>query len=149
MGQVQHLDAIPVCAKDNRAEVGSEFGFRGGTERIERNDPFQRQRAPTCAGRYSQGGVALTAGVHAQSEPPTAVLAVDDRDDRIESMDGLAWKEWLRLRIGLGSATGIESPLSHCSLLHPLPASKFQMSLRCSLIGRHFSTTRSLIPNEN
>lgn len=31
-----------------------------------------------------------------------AVLAVDDRDDRLENLDGKAWKEWLRLSNWLG-----------------------------------------------
>jgi ATP-dependent helicase YprA (DUF1998 family) len=46
---------------------------------------------------YADGGLTITAGVHTTSDPPRAVLAVDDRDERLESLDGTAWKEWLRL----------------------------------------------------
>ena len=51
---------------------------------------------------FADGGVTVTAGVHTMSDPPRAVLAVDDRDDRIANLDGKAWKEWLRLSNWLG-----------------------------------------------
>ena len=51
---------------------------------------------------FADGGVTVAAGVHTMSDPPRAVLAVDDRDDRIANLDGKAWKEWLRLSNWLG-----------------------------------------------
>lgn len=36
------------------------------------------------------------------NDPPRAVVAVDDRDQQIGSLDGKAWKEWLRLSNWLG-----------------------------------------------
>ena len=50
---------------------------------------------------FSDGGVTLTAGAHTAADF-RAVLAVDDRNDRISNLDGKAWKEWLRLSNWLG-----------------------------------------------
>ncbi|MFV8301004.1 DEAD/DEAH box helicase [Mycolicibacterium fortuitum] len=63
--------------------------------------PFGTAGADMCWA-FADGGVAVTAGVHTSSEPPRAVLAVDDRDECVESLDGKAWKEWLRLSNWLG-----------------------------------------------
>jgi hypothetical protein len=57
---------------------------------------------PDVCWSFTDGGVAVTAGVRSTTEPPRAVLAVDDRDDRLENLDGKAWKEWLRLSNWLG-----------------------------------------------
>lgn len=50
---------------------------------------------------FTDGGVTLTASA-VESAGPRAVLAVDDRDDRISNLEGKAWKEWLRLSNWLG-----------------------------------------------
>lgn len=68
---------------------------------LEGATPFGTAGADMCWA-FADGGVAVTAGVHTSSEPPRAVLAVDDRDEHLESLDGKAWKEWLRLSNWLG-----------------------------------------------
>ena len=50
---------------------------------------------------FTDGGVTLTASA-VESAGPRAVLAVDDRGDRISNLEGKAWKEWLRLSNWLG-----------------------------------------------
>ena len=63
--------------------------------------PFTESGTDTCW-TYAPAGLTVTAGVHSTTEPPRAILAVDDRNDHLESHDGKAWKEWLRLSNWLG-----------------------------------------------
>jgi hypothetical protein len=63
--------------------------------------PFADPGSDMCW-TYIAGGVTITAGVRTTSDPPRAVLAVDDRDDRLEHLSGAAWKEWVRLSNWLG-----------------------------------------------
>lgn len=63
--------------------------------------PFGAAGSDICWA-YADGGLAVTACVHTTSDAPRAVLAVDDRDERLESFGGAAWKEWLRLSNWLG-----------------------------------------------
>ncbi|WP_137726483.1 DEAD/DEAH box helicase [Prescottella subtropica] len=51
---------------------------------------------------YVDGLLAVTAAMQPGSRTITTVLALDDRDDRLEIHDGRAWKEWLRLSNWLG-----------------------------------------------
>ncbi|MCU1700467.1 MAG: box helicase [Mycobacterium sp.] len=86
---------------DNRVHAESD---RVGTAAIAALDgapPFPDSGSDVCWS-YVAGGVTVTAGVHATSDPPRSVLAVDDRDDRLEYLDGVAWKEWIRLSNWLG-----------------------------------------------
>jgi hypothetical protein len=41
--------------------------------------------------------LALAAGVHKANNALQTVLAVDDRDEQLQYLDGAAWKEWVRL----------------------------------------------------
>ncbi|WP_062393382.1 DEAD/DEAH box helicase [Gordonia phthalatica] len=45
----------------------------------------------------TDGPLAVTAAMRPGTRTLTAVLAVDDRDENLEILDGHAWKEWLRL----------------------------------------------------
>lgn len=57
---------------------------------------------PDMCWAFTDGGLTLVAGAHTTADPPRAVLAVDDRDQQIGSLEGKAWKEWLRLSNWLG-----------------------------------------------
>ncbi len=46
---------------------------------------------------YSVGPLAITAALRADTKTIHAVLALDDRDEKLEALDGQGWKEWLRL----------------------------------------------------
>lgn len=82
-----------------RSEVASTAS--AAVAALDGNVPFPTGGSQRCWS-YIDGGVALTAGAHTMADPPRAVLAVDDRDDRIANLDGKAWKEWLRLSNWLG-----------------------------------------------
>jgi len=68
---------------------------------LDRSTPFEAAGSDMCW-VYADGGVTVTSGVRTTSDPPQAVLAVDDRDERLEDLGGKAWKEWLRLSNWLG-----------------------------------------------
>ena len=53
---------------------------------------------------YTDGPLTVTATMRTGARAMNAVVAVDDHDDRLETLDGRAWKEWLRLSnwFGLG-----------------------------------------------
>jgi hypothetical protein len=55
---------------------------------------------------YVEGPLVVTAAMRPDTRALSAVLVVDDRDDRLEIHDGRAWKEWLRLSnwLGFGSS---------------------------------------------
>lgn len=86
---------------DNRAKSDLGDASAATLAALDGANPFGTAGADMCWA-FADGGVAVTAGVHTSSEPPRAVLAVDDRDERLESLDGKAWKEWLRLSNWLG-----------------------------------------------
>ncbi|WP_063065069.1 DEAD/DEAH box helicase [Nocardia violaceofusca] len=46
---------------------------------------------------YADGPLAITAALRTDTKTMHAVLALDDRDEKLETLDGQAWKEWLRL----------------------------------------------------
>ena len=51
---------------------------------------------------YVEGPLVATAAMRPGTRTTNAVLALDDRDDRLEVLEGQAWKEWLRLSNWLG-----------------------------------------------
>ncbi|WP_411815557.1 DEAD/DEAH box helicase [Gordonia sp. SND2] len=51
---------------------------------------------------HVDGPLAVTAAMRQGTRTIHAVLAIDDRDDQLEVLDGRAWKEWLRLSNWLG-----------------------------------------------
>ncbi|WP_435277918.1 DEAD/DEAH box helicase [Rhodococcus yananensis] len=55
---------------------------------------------------YTDGPLTVTATMRTGTRAMNAVVVVDDHDDRIEVLDGRAWKEWLRLSnwFGLGGS---------------------------------------------
>ncbi|MFI6756076.1 DEAD/DEAH box helicase [Rhodococcus coprophilus] len=55
---------------------------------------------------YVDGPLTVTSTMRAGTRAMNAVVVVDDHDDRIELLDGRAWKEWLRLSnwFGLGGS---------------------------------------------
>ncbi|KQH76193.1 DEAD/DEAH box helicase [Mycobacterium gordonae] len=99
---------------DNRAHSDSNDVAVAALAVLNGTLPFGEAGSDMCW-TYSAGGVTVTSGVHSTTEPPRAVLAVDDREDHLQSLDGKAWKEWIRLSNWLG------------------------------LSGRHSITTRSLL----
>ena len=86
---------------DNRVHADAESAAAAAIAALDGTTPFTTTGTDVCW-TFTDGGVAVTAGVHTKADPPRAVLAVDDRDDRLESLDGKAWKEWLRLSNWLG-----------------------------------------------
>jgi hypothetical protein len=86
---------------DNRAHSDSDHVAVAAQAMLNGSPPFTEVGEDMCW-TYADGGVTVTAGVHSTTEPPRAVLAVDDRDDQVQSLDGKAWKEWLRLSNWLG-----------------------------------------------
>jgi ATP-dependent helicase YprA (DUF1998 family) len=86
---------------DNRVHADAESAAAAAIAALDGTTPFTTTGTDVCW-TFADGGVAVTAGVHTKADPPRAVLAVDDRDDRLESLDGKAWKEWLRLSNWLG-----------------------------------------------
>lgn len=86
---------------DNRMKSDSDDVAAAALATLDESTPFETAGADTCW-TYADGGVAVTAGARTTSDPPRTVLAVDDRDERLESLDGKAWKEWLRLSNWLG-----------------------------------------------
>ncbi|OBH19691.1 DEAD/DEAH box helicase [Mycolicibacter sinensis] len=85
----------------NRAKSDLETVGAAALAALDGGVPFPASGVDMCWA-FADGGVAVTAGVHAVSDPPRTVLAVDDRDDRLEILDGKAWKIWLRLSNWLG-----------------------------------------------
>ncbi|MBJ7339772.1 DEAD/DEAH box helicase [Mycolicibacterium sp.] len=86
---------------DNRVKSDSGDVATAAVAMLDGLTPFEAAGADVCWA-YADGGVAIAAGVHGTSDAPAAVLAVDDRDDRLENIGGAAWKEWLRLSNWLG-----------------------------------------------
>ena len=86
---------------DNRVHSHSDHVAVAARAVLNGSAPFSEVGSDVCW-TYAAGGVTVTAGVHSTTEPPRAVLAIDDRDDRLELLDGKAWKEWLRLSNWLG-----------------------------------------------
>jgi ATP-dependent helicase YprA (DUF1998 family) len=86
---------------DNRAHSHSDHVAVAARAVLNGSAPFSEVGSDMCW-TYAVGGVTVTAGVRSTTEPPRAVLAIDDRDDRLELLDGKAWKEWLRLSNWLG-----------------------------------------------
>ena len=110
---------------DNRTKSVVESATAAALNALNGAVPFSANGTDVCW-TYQQGGIALTAGVHSAAEPPTAVLAIDDRDDRVESMDGLAWKEWLRLSNWLGIS--YRHRITAQSLLSAAPSAGIEVS---------------------
>jgi ATP-dependent helicase YprA (DUF1998 family) len=86
---------------DNRIHSDSDAVAVAALAVLDGLSPFTESGADTCW-MYTAAGLTVTAGVNSTTEPPRAVLAVDDRNDHLESHDGKAWKEWLRLSNWLG-----------------------------------------------
>lgn len=86
---------------DNRVHADAASVGAAAIEALDGKPPFPAPGTDVCW-TFADSGVIVTAGMRAKAEPPRAVLAVDDRDDRLESLDGKAWKEWLRLSNWLG-----------------------------------------------
>ena len=86
---------------DNRVKSDSEAVTAAALATLEGSTAFDVGGADVCWS-YADGGLAVTAGVRTASDQPRAVLAVDDRDEHLESLSGAAWKEWLRLSNWLG-----------------------------------------------
>jgi ATP-dependent helicase YprA (DUF1998 family) len=86
---------------DNRANSDAESVGEAAIAALDGAAPFPHPGGDVCW-VFADGGVAVTAGVHTAIEPPRAVLVFDDRDDRLEILDGKAWKIWLRLSNWLG-----------------------------------------------
>lgn len=86
---------------DNRAKSEVESAAEAAIAALDGAKPFSASGTDVCW-VFVDGGVTVTAGVRTKAEPPTAVVAIDDRDEHLEQLDGKAWKEWLRLSNWLG-----------------------------------------------
>ncbi len=80
----------------NRVKSDSDAVGVAALAALDGSTPFADAGADMCW-TYADVGLVVTAGVRTKTDPPRAVLAVDDRDERVDSLDGKAWKEWLRL----------------------------------------------------
>ncbi|MDF2467662.1 MAG: box helicase [Rhodococcus erythropolis] len=86
---------------DNRARSEVESAVEAAISALDGSKPFSAPGTDVCWA-FVDGGVVVTSGMSSKTDPPRAVLAVDDRDDRLDYLDGKAWKEWLRLSNWLG-----------------------------------------------
>jgi hypothetical protein len=86
---------------DNRAHADMQSVAAEALVALDGSAPFSAAGPDVCWS-FTDGGISLTAGVQSTSEAPRAVLAVDDRDNGLASLEGKAWKEWLRLSNWLG-----------------------------------------------
>ena len=104
----------------HRAKSQVELAAEAAISVLDQSAPFPKAGTDVCWA-YANSGIAITAGARSTTEPPRAVLAVDDRDDRLELLDGQAWKEWLRLSNWLGISehhrVGTHSTLSAAPVL--------------------------------
>lgn len=116
---------------DNRAKSDAGSIGAAAIAALDGAPPFPESGVDVCW-MFADGGVALTAGVHVTAEP-RAVLAVDDRDEQLESLDGKAWKEWLRLSNWLGICG--RHRISTRSLLAATPTS-VAMAVDAGLTGQ-------------
>lgn len=81
---------------DNRRKSDIDSVSAAAQAALDGTTPFEPAGSDMCWS-YTAGGLTVAAGVRTPAEPPRAVLAVDDRDERLEESGGQAWKEWLRL----------------------------------------------------
>ncbi|KUI09912.1 DEAD/DEAH box helicase [Mycolicibacterium acapulense] len=86
---------------DNRAHSDADALGPAAIAALDGMAPFTVAGTAVCWS-YTDGELTVTSGVVTTADPPRAVLAVDDRDDRLENLDGKAWKDWLRLSNWLG-----------------------------------------------
>ena len=86
---------------DNRARSVAQSVALAARDVLDGSAPFPNAGNDTCW-VYAPGGIVLAAGVSSTTDPPHAVLAIDDRDGGLAALDGKAWKEWLRLSNWLG-----------------------------------------------
>lgn len=104
---------------DNRVKSDSGEVATAAFAALDGSPAFASSGTDMCW-TFTDGGLTVTAGVRTSTDPPRAVLAVDDRDDRLEHLDGKAWKEWLRLSNWLGISN--PSRVSTRTLLAVAPA---------------------------
>lgn len=104
---------------DNRARSNATTAGAQAILALDGATPFSSPGSDVCW-TFTDGGLALAAGVQTMADPPQAVLAVDDRDHLISNLDGKAWKEWLRLSNWLGLSD--RHRISTYSLLSTTPA---------------------------
>lgn len=86
---------------DNRAK-GDADSLGEAARAVLDNHPALFDDGSDMCWSYSDGPLAVTAAMRSGTRTINAVLAVDDRDERLEIHDGRAWKEWLRLSNWLG-----------------------------------------------
>lgn len=104
---------------DNRAHSDISELPAAAQSALDGQAPFTTDGTDVCWA-WTDGGVTLTAGVRSTSEPPRAILAVDDRDSFVAALESKAWKEWLRLSNWLGISD--HSRVSTRTLLATTPA---------------------------
>lgn len=115
---------------DNRAHSESDNVGAEAIVALDGAAPFAGPGSDMCW-TYVAGGVTVTAGVRTTADPPRAVLAVDDRDDRLEYLDGAAWKEWVRLSNWFGVSE--HHRVSTRSLLSAAPVMTTEVAHEASL----------------
>ncbi len=90
--------------RDNRAKSAAETVLESALAALDGSPPFARAGSDVCWSLVD-GPLVVTAAVTSPADRSvTAVLAVDDRDEALDSTNGRAWKEWLRLSNWLGIA---------------------------------------------
>ena len=90
---------------DNRVHADSERRRDRCECGARRSGAIQRPGSDMCW-TYVAGGVTVTAGVRATSEPPAAVLAVDDRDDRSSTLTARRGRSGCDCRTGWDQRPG-------------------------------------------
>jgi ATP-dependent helicase YprA (DUF1998 family) len=99
-GDVGRWLPMAMVRADNRVK-GNRLSISHAAEALLDGETATFDSGTDVCWTHVEGGLALTAGM----ESPNvfgALLAVDDRDDALEVLDGQAWKEWLRLSNWLG-----------------------------------------------
>jgi hypothetical protein len=106
---------------DNRIQGNAIDASSAAIAALDGQAPFE-EHGPDVCWTHVAGGLALTAGVQKVNNALQAVLAVDDRDDRLQYLDGAAWKEWLRLSNWLGISDA--SRVATRTLLNTAPSAE-------------------------
>ncbi|SMG55763.1 Distinct helicase family with a unique C-terminal domain including a metal-binding cysteine cluster [Rhodococcus rhodochrous J3] len=90
--------------RDNRAHSAAESMLESALAALNGSRPFTGSGTDMCWA-LTEGTLTVTAAVTSPADrSATAVLALDDRDEVLDNLDGRAWKEWLRLSNWLGIA---------------------------------------------
>ncbi|MGH3893773.1 MAG: DEAD/DEAH box helicase [Rhodococcus qingshengii] len=86
---------------NNRVKADAESVAENALAELNGQQPFSSPGTDMCWS-FTDGSLTVVAAMRPGTRTSNAVLAVDDRDEMLEILDGRAWKEWVRLSNWLG-----------------------------------------------